>query len=282
MIVKKIAAVSAAALMMLGTAFSGYAAGNAEEQTYSVTFTDYDGNPVLTQQVKKNQKIDYSLVDTEDTEVFRKNINKYTEVRFNSWDITPVTTDRDIEIRALFQRATIALKSSPKRTEFYSKQGKIDLDGLKVTILLETQNPQKDKNGEYIIEEEEFDISQTCSTEPKNLKNAFINNDFVTVLVFPPNSLIPIHDYKITYYGGLGDFNGDGKVNAADASQILSHYAKISTGKTDKISDEAKKASDVNRDGKINSVDSSFVLSYYAMNATGQSPQWEKLIFNNK
>ena len=80
------------------------------------------------------------------------------------------------------------------------------------------------------------------------------------------------------------DTNGDGKVNASDASMILNYYAAASTGQipdeyegkaaweyyADNINTNADRDAypDFNGDGKINASDSSFILGYYSFAST--------------
>ncbi|SFW33939.1 dockerin type I domain-containing protein [Ruminococcus flavefaciens] len=66
----------------------------------------------------------------------------------------------------------------------------------------------------------------------------------------------------------LGDVDNSGSVNAIDASLVLEHYSKVSTGQSTGFDDTQKKAADVNKDGRINAVDASEILSYYAYKAT--------------
>lgn len=70
----------------------------------------------------------------------------------------------------------------------------------------------------------------------------------------------------------LGDPTGDGKINAVDASSILSLYADVSVGAAE-LSDELISICDVNKDGSINAVDASLVLSYYAALVTDETDQ---------
>lgn len=72
----------------------------------------------------------------------------------------------------------------------------------------------------------------------------------------------------------FGDPNGDGKIDAKDASAILVEYSKMSTGGEGSLSDAQKSAANVNGDDKIDAKDASFILSYYAMasTATGDVP----------
>lgn len=59
----------------------------------------------------------------------------------------------------------------------------------------------------------------------------------------------------------VGDVNGDGMINAVDASNILSAYADISTG-TETILN--RNVSDVNGDGMIDALDATQILMIYA------------------
>ncbi|WP_297957201.1 dockerin type I domain-containing protein [uncultured Ruminococcus sp.] len=64
-----------------------------------------------------------------------------------------------------------------------------------------------------------------------------------------------------------GDMNGDGNIDAIDASKILSLYAMGSTNQLEYTEDDYKYC-DVNKDGDINAVDASRILAYYAYTAT--------------
>lgn len=61
-----------------------------------------------------------------------------------------------------------------------------------------------------------------------------------------------------------GDVDGNGIINAIDASMILTHYAKIMAEKTGVIAQEYFANADFDEDGIINSVDASAILTYYA------------------
>lgn len=66
----------------------------------------------------------------------------------------------------------------------------------------------------------------------------------------------------------VGDVNGDGMINAVDASNILSAYADISTG-TEIILN--RNVSDVNGDGMIDAIDATQILMIYAELSTEQN-----------
>lgn len=66
-----------------------------------------------------------------------------------------------------------------------------------------------------------------------------------------------------------GDINGDSKIDASDASDILRIYAELSTSGLSAFSKEQLERADVNKDGKVNASDASTVLMYYAYVSTG-------------
>lgn len=69
----------------------------------------------------------------------------------------------------------------------------------------------------------------------------------------------------------VGDINGDGNINAVDASAVLTAYALTATGSDSGLSKNQEIAADVNDNGVFNAVDASIILTYYALTATGES-----------
>lgn len=95
----------------------------------------------------------------------------------------------------------------------------------------------------------------------------------VTVYTFDPASMqVTAADRYITEAAmnkkNKGDLNGDGLIDALDASMILVHYAGISTGGSGELDDTQKKSADVNDDSMIDSSDASDILAYYAYTST--------------
>lgn len=78
-------------------------------------------------------------------------------------------------------------------------------------------------------------------------------------------------DYEISSYIypeiTAGDTNGDGSINASDASNVLIAYAYLSTGKNLTLN---MTQFDYNNDGIINSADSSAILAKYAELSTSK------------
>lgn len=89
-----------------------------------------------------------------------------------------------------------------------------------------------------------------------------------TVLIGRSNSIPEeysgYYDYKFQYFENdiRGDVNNDQKVDAVDASNVLSYYSKYSTAKV-APGEYVMMVCDVNNDGKLDSVDASRILSYY-------------------
>lgn len=79
---------------------------------------------------------------------------------------------------------------------------------------------------------------------------------------------------------GLGDFNGDKKIDSNDASHVLNAYAAASTGDIVILSEAEKYAADVNKDGKIDSVDASAILAYYSYISTDGTDDFETFLAN--
>lgn len=61
-----------------------------------------------------------------------------------------------------------------------------------------------------------------------------------------------------------GDVNGDGFIDAVDASVVLNEYSRLSSGKPSKFDTEHKKVSDWNGDSITDAVDASGILKKYA------------------
>ena len=66
-----------------------------------------------------------------------------------------------------------------------------------------------------------------------------------------------------------GDVNGDGMINAVDASNVLSIYARISTTNGAKLTETERDCCDVNNDDSVNAIDASNILAYYTYTQTG-------------
>ncbi len=245
------------------------------DEKYTLTFTDFDGNILETMEVRPNEKIDYSKIDTSS---LHTHIDKYTEQAFNMWSSIPEYITSDTVINALYKRESISVESVPHKTEFYTAYGDVPLDGLSITITIETQIPVKDENGNYIVSTQKEEIASSCYAEISSLEKLFADGKTATVNVFPPGDNKPILTYEITLFDELGDINGDNFVDSVDAAFVLQTYAEMSTGKNPSLDEKQTKICDVNRDGLIDAVDATAILIYYAEASTGQIPIWEEIV----
>lgn len=66
----------------------------------------------------------------------------------------------------------------------------------------------------------------------------------------------------------LGDVDGNGTVNAVDASRVLTEYAAVATGSPASFTYYQRLTGDYNEDGVINAIDASMILTEYAKHAT--------------
>lgn len=66
----------------------------------------------------------------------------------------------------------------------------------------------------------------------------------------------------------LCDVDNKGKINAVDASMVLTYYANISTNKDGGLDEKQKLAANADKNDIINAVDASHILSYYAYTST--------------
>lgn len=73
-----------------------------------------------------------------------------------------------------------------------------------------------------------------------------------------------------------GDVDGDGKIDATDASAILVHSANVGSGLGETLTESEQKLADVDENGVVNSQDAAQVLSYAAAVGSGQDYEFIK------
>ena len=76
----------------------------------------------------------------------------------------------------------------------------------------------------------------------------------------------------------IGDIDGDGSVNAKDATQVLIAAAKVGTGSDTGLTAEEYAAADVNKDTLINAKDATLILRYAASVGTGNTGTFEEFL----
>lgn len=135
-----------------------------------------------------------------------------------------------------------------------------------------------DKRISYEINYSEFDVCTygkmyvQCTGEVKSKSNGSISVDCnigtKSIGDLPPCQIQDTYEIQLT--SGKGDVNGDGYIDARDASLTLVLFCKMSTDQelTDKEKEQLKMA-DISGDGYVNSRDASLILSYYAGTSAG-------------
>ncbi len=76
----------------------------------------------------------------------------------------------------------------------------------------------------------------------------------------------------------IGDMNGDGFVDASDASDVLGLYAQLSTDSSFSLTEKQLKYGDVDENGSVDASDASAILGYYAYASTGGTDSFDKFI----
>ena len=77
----------------------------------------------------------------------------------------------------------------------------------------------------------------------------------------------------------LGDFNNDGLVNAADASEVLIASARIGAGEKDVLTESQTASGDTNKDDVVNAEDAANILQYAAYVGAGGEQTFEEYMF---
>ena len=106
------------------------------------------------------------------------------------------------------------------------------------------------------------------------------NRKIGRVLGFVMADIMLLSSAFTAFASGLGDINSDSAINAVDASEILSEYARVSTNQSPQFTAEQKEAADVDKNGSVNAVDASQVLSYYAYKSTSGTMEFEDYLKN--
>ena len=159
----------------------------------------------------------------------------------------------------------------------------VELDDPKAVILEKKLSAEQQSYGGYFFyptvkikipddsavgnHECKITIKKAVDLNGKDVTNKLLSNTlFYYYTVTGNEGTTPVTKGKPS----LGDPNGDGAINAIDASIILTIYTRIATSRSKPTSDELAYC-DVNNDGAVNAIDASYVLSYYAYNATNKN-----------
>ncbi|WP_294413254.1 dockerin type I domain-containing protein [uncultured Ruminococcus sp.] len=210
-----------------------------------IEFMEKLRNETIDEDYTEEQLKVFRHLDSDETE---KDLNGDGEFDFcDSYDILIYIADMEDIAKG---RATEDYRELPdKVNERIEQYGDIDLNGK--------------------IDEDDF-LNLLLYLDKKDIKPISWFNYYYERTVASPDRK-NVGDVLKKYLVGdyiLGDVDNSGKVNAIDASLVLEHYSKVSTGQSTSLDETQKKSADVNKDGRINAVDASEILSYYAYTAT--------------
>jgi len=111
------------------------------------------------------------------------------------------------------------------------------------------------------------DIMSTTSTTTTTKPTTTSTTSSTTSTTTEPSTTTTEPIVSLKYK--LGDVNEDNIIDGRNATDVLTEYAKTSTGQDSKYTEEQKKAADVNNDGIIDGRDATAILTYYAKTSTG-------------
>ena len=147
------------------------------------------------------------------------------------------------------------------REEYYT----VCTDGVVGICLYEIVGGDKIPSGmlEYYIDIEAFETKLHEVLTAKKNADETVTTQTTTTTASPVTTTTSAVTEKT-----LGDMDGNGILDAVDASKMLAVYAKYSTGAAAPTEEDTAVA-DVNKDGYIDAVDAAKVLAYYAHTSTG-------------
>ncbi|MBR6968139.1 MAG: hypothetical protein IKH78_06350 [Ruminococcus sp.] len=169
----------------------------------------------------------------------------------------------------------------------------VELDDPKAVILEKTLSGEPQNGGGYFfypkVKIKIPDDSAVGSHECKiTVKKAIdLNGNDVTNKL---RSTTLFYYYTVTSNGSStpaagksskGDVNGDGEIDAVDASNVLSIYSRISTINGAKLTEAERDCCDVNNDDNVDAIDASIILAYYAYIQTDGKDSIETYIKNH-
>ena len=119
--------------------------------------------------------------------------------------------------------------------------------------------------------------STTTSTTSTTIESTITSTTETTTTLSisePPTTTTSVE--KTVY--SLGDVTGDSIIDGRDATDVLTDYAKTSTGQESKYTEEQKTAADVNKDNIIDGRDATNILTYYAKISVGEKMTLEQFV----
>ncbi|HQM02182.1 MAG TPA: leucine-rich repeat protein, partial [Ruminococcus flavefaciens] len=211
----------------------------------------------------------YMVNDWYDLTVEGSGVNDATLEKSENGYILNATNLKDVYIKA---ESDEAVKSCVFSTD-YPEVFIFEKDGNTIGAAIDTDN-----NGTY---ETEIEIKEAEYESLKLETTTDVSSNEITTstTTTKPTTTTPITSTSIYT---LGDVTGDGIIDGRDATDVLTEYAKTSTGQDSKYTEEQKKAADANKDGIIDGRDATLILTYYAKTSVGETMTIEEYIESSK
>lgn len=132
-------------------------------------------------------------------------------------------------------------------------------------VVIEKDTPSGEYEIYFLSEAEDYGYQRTSSGSFRMPDGSSSSYDNILVLKSITIKVVDV-------LNKLGDVNFDNKIDARDATNILSHYASESLTNKGTLDDNQQKFAKINSDDIIDARDATIVLSYYAYNSLVDNP----------
>lgn len=148
-----------------------------------------------------------------------------------------------------------------------------DISSVKVTITRTSDSKkwsfsESSSDGDFYVNNSGYGQKGCIIFRPSGI-NGYSDGDIFNVKI---EGLKETVSYTVSFFSvrslGLGDVDGDGAINAIDASLVLTEYGQLSTNRPTTLTPKQNQDADVNKDGNVNAIDASLILAYYAYVST--------------
>lgn len=123
----------------------------------------------------------------------------------------------------------------------------------------------------------DYEILQSADAFAVEIEAAYGEGVVEVEPMFQTDSDVLLFD-GTSVWDGIGDCNGDGAVNAADAAAVLEQAAASGAGDEGILDAAQQDAGNVNRDEVLNAADAGCILYYAAESGSGNLPSWGRIV----
>ncbi len=123
----------------------------------------------------------------------------------------------------------------------------------------------------------DYEILQSADVFAEEIEAAYGEGVVEVEPMFQTDSDVLLFD-GTSVWNGIGDCNGDGCVNAADAAAVLEHAAASGAGDEGTLDAAQQDMGNVDRDEVLNAADAGYILYYAAESGSGNLPSWGRIV----